>query len=263
MTEVPAAGYDVVVFENRYPALAGPGRCEVICFTCEHDTSFAGLGPRRVRTVFEAWADRTRELGALPGVEHVYCFENRGEEIGVTLPHPHGQVYAFPFMPPRTKQLAATAAAHREHSGRNLFDEVVAAEVALGQRIVGRNEHWTAFVPGFARWPFEVMIFPALRVADLAQVGPAARDAFGPVYLDVLRRLDALFGAPMPYIAAWQQAPVGDGPARADFGLHLHVLGMLRAPGKLKYRAGTETGAGAWSNDVLPETAAQLLRAAL
>ncbi|HVB41674.1 MAG TPA: galactose-1-phosphate uridylyltransferase [Streptosporangiaceae bacterium] len=259
-TEIPAADYDVVVFENRYPALTGPGRCEVICFTAEHDGSFADLSPRRVQTVFEAWADRSAELGGLAGVEHVYCFENRGEEIGVTLSHPHGQVYGFPFVPPRTQRLLASAHAHRQRTGRNLFDDLVDAELADGRRIVARNETWTAFVPRAARWPFEVMIFPAQRVTDLTQVDAAARAAFAMVYLDVLKRLDALFGAPMPYIAAWQQAPAR--AARAEFGLHLHVMAIRRAAGKLKYLAGTESGAGAWSNDVLPETAARLLREA-
>jgi UDPglucose--hexose-1-phosphate uridylyltransferase len=260
-TEIPAAGYDVVVFGNRFPALSGAGRCEVICFTDDHEASFASLSPARVRTVFEAWADRTCELGSLPEVRHVYCFENRGEEIGVTLHHPHGQVYGFPFVPPRTERLLARARAHRAETGRNLFDDVVAAEISDGRRLVTSNEHWTAFVPQSARWPFEIMIFPAVRVADLAAVGDLARTAFGPVYLDVLGRLDRLFSAPMPYIASWQQAPSGMGEAeRAEFGLHMHVTGIMRAPGTLKYLAGTESGAGAWSNDVLPELAARTLR---
>lgn len=265
-TEIPAAGYDVVVFENRFPALSGTegGRCEVICFTADHEASFGSLRPCRVRTVFEAWADRTRELLALPAVQHVYCFENRGEEIGVTLTHPHGQVYAFPFVPPRTLRLLELARAHRARTGGNLFDEVVSAELADGRRIVARNEHWTAFVPQAARWPFEVMIFPSVRVADLPAVAAPARDAFGPVYLDVLASLDALFGAPMPYIAAWQQAPgQGVSPAdREEFGLHLHVMAIMRAPGRQKYLAGTESGAGAWSNDILPEAAAAMIRSA-
>jgi UDPglucose--hexose-1-phosphate uridylyltransferase len=266
LTEIPAPDYDVVVFENRYPALsrASAGRCEVVCFTADHKTSFAGLALRRVETVFEAWADRSRELGGLPGVRNVYCFENRGEEIGVTLHHPHGQVYAFPFVPPRTARLVASAADHRRRAGGNLFDQLVADEVADGRRIVARNKHWLAFVPQFARWPFEIMIFPAVRVPDLPAVDSAARAAFGPVYIDVLRRLDALFGVPMPYMAGWQQAPctADDRVARAEFGLHLHVMGIRRAPGKVKYVAGTESGAGAWSNDVLPEEAARLLREA-
>lgn len=290
-TEIPAADYDVVVFENRFPALhstlpaapygmppvalpgirasapgsfgvqrPGSGRCEVICFTADHDASFADLGTRRVRTVLQAWADRTRELGAIGGVEHVYCFENAGEEMGVTLSHPHGQVYALPFVPPRTRQLTASAHAYRAHHGRNLFDDLVAAELADGRRIVARNEHWVAFVPVAARWPYEVMLFPAARVADIAALGDPARAAFCDVYLDVLGRLDALFGTPMPHVAAWQQAPVREVADRAEFAAHLQVLGALRARGRRKFLAGTEVGAGVWSSDVLPETAARRLR---
>jgi UDPglucose--hexose-1-phosphate uridylyltransferase len=276
-TEIPAGGYDVVVFENRFPSLrgagraaaAGPagrglayGRCEVVCFTADHDSSFARLPPRRVRTVLEAWADRSTVLGALPGIRQVYCFENRGEEIGVTLHHPHGQIYAFGFVTPRMRRMLDAAAAHTAGTGGNLFDDLVAAELAGGSRIVTRNADWVAFVPPAARWPFEVLIFPVRRVPRLPALDQSARNAFGEIYLDVLRRLDALFGAPLPYIAAWHQAPVAAGPGHQEFGLHLQVLSVRRAPGKLKYLAGTESGAGVWINDVVPETAARRLREA-
>jgi UDPglucose--hexose-1-phosphate uridylyltransferase len=294
-TEVPAPDYDVVVFENRFPALwgamagtaehglppVGPvraaesglrvdplplaeraarGRCEVVCFTAEHDGSFADLSTRRIGTVLAAWADRTRVLGDLPGVRHVYCFENRGEEVGVTLHHPHGQVYAFPFVPPRTSRLLARARAHRAGSGRNLFDDLLASELTDGRRVIACNEHWIAFVPRAARWPYEVMLFPAARVPDLPALSGPASAAFGDVYRDVLRRLDVLFGSPMPYIAAWQQAPVRGPAARAEFALHLQVLPVGRGPGEVKFLAGTESAAGVWSNDLLPETAASRLR---
>jgi len=260
-TEIPAASYDVVVFENRFPSLREPlGRCEVICFTSDHDASFAQLTPRRARTVLEAWVDRTEVLGALPEVRQVYCFENRGEEIGVTLHHPHGQIYAFPFVTPRTERMVAQA---RDYAGGNLFDDLVAAELRAGTRIVVRNEHWFAFVPEAARWPYEVRIFPVARVPDLPALGEAAREAFGPLYLDVLRRFDALFDRPAPYIAAWHQAPVKDQEARRTFAAHLQVLSIRRAPGKLKYLAGTESGMGVWINDIVPEEAAQRLREAI
>src|SRR3984885_3026132 len=129
-TEIPASSYDVVVFENRFPSLREPlGRFEVICFTSDHYSSFDRLTPARVRTVFEAWVDRTQVLSALPGTEQVYCFENRGEEIGVTLSHPHGQIYAFPFVTPRTERMVAQAAAYQ---GDNLFDDLLAAELRAG-----------------------------------------------------------------------------------------------------------------------------------
>jgi len=172
-TEIPASDYEVVVFENRFPALApssahptpadgvlatrpGAGRCEVICFTSDHDASFADLSPRRVGLVTEALIDRTAELGRLPGVEQVYCFENRGREIGVTQPHPHGQIYAFPFVTARTSRMLSSVRAHARRTGRNLFDDTIAAERAAGTRIVRAGHHWVAFVPHAARWPYEV-----------------------------------------------------------------------------------------------------------
>ena len=148
------------------------------------------------------------------------------------------------------------------HAGGNLFDDLVAAELQAGTRIVTRNEHWIVFVPEAARWPYEVRIFPAARVPDLTGVSAAARDAFGPLYLDVLRRFDALFGQPAPYIAAWHQAPVRDEIARRQFAAHLQVLTVRRAANKLKYLAGTESGMGVWINDIVPEEAAQRLREA-
>jgi UDPglucose--hexose-1-phosphate uridylyltransferase len=234
----------------------------VVCFTADHDGSFAALSPQRARTVVEAWADRTAALGAMDGIEQVYCFENRGEEIGVTLHHPHGQIYGFPFLTPRTATMLDQARRYAGQTQRNLFDDLVAGEIAAGTRIVTRNEHWTAFVPAAARWPFEVQMFPARRVPDIPALGDAERAAFCDIYLDVLHRLDGLFGVPLPYIAAWHQAPGRDELARREFGLHLQVLSVRRAPGKLKYLAGTESGMGVWINDVLPEEAAQRLREA-
>jgi UDPglucose--hexose-1-phosphate uridylyltransferase len=198
-------------------------------------------------------------LGALPETRQVYCFENRGEEIGVTLHHPHGQIYAFPFVAPRVEQMVAQA---RRYEGGNLFDDLLAAELRAGTRIVARNEHWVAFVPEAARWPYEVRIFPVARVPDLPALGEAAREAFGPLYLDVLRRFDGLFAGPTPYIAAWYQAPVKDEAARRQFAAHIQVLSIRRAAGKLKYLAGTESGMGVWINDIVPEEAAQRLREA-
>jgi len=259
-TEIPADSYDVVVFGNRFPSLREPlGRCEVVCFTSDHDSSFAQLTPQRARTVFEAWVDRTEVLSALPGIRQVYCFENRGEEIGVTLPHPHGQIYAFPFVTARLERMVAQA---RRYTDGNLFDDLVAAELRARTRIVTRNEHWIVFVPEAARWPYEVRIFPAARVPDLPSMSAPVRASFGPLYLYVLRRFDALFGKPAPYIAAWHQAPVGDEAARRQFAAHLQVLSVRRAADKLKYLAGTESGMGEWINDIVPEEAAQRLREA-
>jgi UDPglucose--hexose-1-phosphate uridylyltransferase len=256
-TEIPSDDYDVVVFENRFPALAGEtGRCEVVCFTSDHDASFATLPASRARLVIEAWVDRTAALGALHTIEQVYCFENRGPEIGVTLHHPHGQIYAYPFLTPRTRQMLSVARAMHDRGG-DLFAGVLAAERA-SDRVVTSSARWTAFVPAAARWPVEVHVFPHRRVPDLPALSSEDRDDLAVIYLDVLGRLDRLYGAPLPYIAAWHQAPVRFG--RDLMWLHLQVFSVRRAPGKLKYLAGTEAGMGAFSNDVLPEEAAAALR---
>jgi UDPglucose--hexose-1-phosphate uridylyltransferase len=259
-TEIPAPDYEVAVFENRFPAFRHPnGRCEVVCFTSDHNASFATLSLAQAETVVEAWADRTAELSAMPNVEQVFCFENFGEEIGVSLHHPHGQIFGYPFVTPRTRQMLDAARLHTAKTGRDLFADVLDRERADGSRIIAANEHWTSFVPVGARWPFEVHVFPHRKVPDIAALDAEERAAFCPIYIDVLQRFRHLFDRPLPYIAAWHQAPV-----RADHELgylHLQLFSSRRAPDKLKYLAGSEAGMGAFLNDVVPERAAEMLRA--
>jgi len=299
-SEIPAHDYDVVVFENRFPSFASPseldpenspdgngfpdttgfaertgfagsiglpdsflsrpgvGRCEVVCFTSDHDAAFSSLSPTRVRTVIEAWVARSEALAAIPEVEQVFCFENRGEEIGVTLSHPHGQIYGYPFVTPRTAQMLDSARTHLAATGRNLFADVLDAELRSGERIVASNEHWTAFVPFAARWPLEVHLYPNRQVPDLPSLTDTEREQLAAIYLDVLRRMERVHQDSLPYIAAWHQAPV-----RIDRDLaylHLELFSIRRAPGKLKYLAGSESAMGAFVNDVLPEEAARRMR---
>jgi UDPglucose--hexose-1-phosphate uridylyltransferase len=266
-TEIPAYDYQVAVFENRFPSFShrgGSGRCEVVCFTSDHAASFSSLSLSQVRLVMEAWADRTADLATLPGVEQVFCFENRGEEIGVTLHHAHGQIYGYPFVTPLTARMLAAAQRHSDRTGGDLFGEILDAERTDSVRVVAANEHWTAFVPKAARWPFEIHLYPHRNVADLPSLNMDERDAFGPLYLDVLRRLDGVYGLPMPYISGWFQAPV-QVPAPAGrnlFRLHLRLFSIRRAPGKLKYLAGSESAMGAFINDIRPEDAARMLQQA-
>jgi UDPglucose--hexose-1-phosphate uridylyltransferase len=278
-TEIPDRDYDVVVFENRFPSFAtavpdldsdivegvdmvrrapGRGRCEVVCFTADHDKSFAQLSPRRVRTVVDALADRTVELSKAPGVAQVFPFENRGEEIGVTLSHPHGQIYGYPFVPTRTARLLENSAAYQQRTGRPLMGDLLAAERKAGTRVVAESEHWTAFVPAAARWPMQVQLVPHRQVADIPALDEAQRDDFAGLYLDVLGRLDALYDKPLPYITGWHQAPVTEGRGLA--WLYLEVFSVMRSADKLKYLAGSESGMGVWINDATPEQIAQRLR---
>ena len=281
-SEIPESSYDVVVFENRFPSFSSHaeggagtahgmfehvpahGRCEVVCFTSDHEASFSSLSPERARTVIEAWADRTAELGRRADVELVFCFENRGQEIGVTLHHPHGQIYAYPFVPARTQSLVAEARRHFDRTGRLLGADILAAERADGSRMVLEGRLWSAYVPYAARWPVEVHLAPHRDVPDLVALGDEERDELAELYLELMHRLDRYYPSTdsrplrLPYIAAWHQAPVHLG--RDVSRLHLQVMSVLRAPGKLKYLAGSESGVGGWVNDVPPERIAARLR---
>ncbi|MFJ5226928.1 galactose-1-phosphate uridylyltransferase [Streptomyces sp. NPDC088400] len=263
LSEIPEPDYDVVVFENRFPSLAGDaGRCEVVCFTSDHDTSFSQIGEEQAGMVLEVWTDRTAELAELPQVEQVFPFENRGAEIGVTLGHPHGQIYAYPFATPRATLMLRSARDHRAGTGRNLFDDIVERERTEGTRVVLEGEHWVAFVPYAAHWPYEVHLYPKRRVRDLRGLDDAARTEFPQIYLELLKRFDRIFGEgepPTPYIAAWHQAPFR-AEGRDEFALHLELFTIRRTSGKLKFLAGSESGMSVFINDVPPEAAAERLR---
>jgi UDPglucose--hexose-1-phosphate uridylyltransferase len=277
MTEIPAMEYEVAVFENRFPSYVGApseahftsvtgelfraraatGRCEVVCFTDDHNASFADLAPSRVRMIVDVWAERTSELAHLSGVEQVFCFENHGEDIGVTLDHAHGQIYAYPFVASQLDRMLDNARQYRERTGRSLFDQVLSDEIR-DQRVVSQNTHWLAFVPAAARWPYEVHLYPRRRVPDLPALDSEQRDSFVPIYLDLLCRFRRLFQRETPYISAWYQAPV-----RRDrdlMHLHLKLFTIRRAENKLKYLASSESAMGAFSNDIAPERAARRLR---
>ena len=278
LTEIPEKDFEVVVFDNRSPSLRPPdgdfalpdevatdtdegvaaGKCEVICFTTNHGGSFKDLSPQRVRTLLEAWRDRTAELSKAPYIAHIAPFENRGEEIGVTLAHPHGQIYAYSYIPPRVGKMMDVAQAHKAKTGRVLFDDVVAREIRDQVRIISQNEHWVAFTPYASRYPFEIHVAPLQPVADLTELSPAACDAYPAIAIEVMQRLDGVFGIDMAYIATWHQAPVHQG--RDLLRLHWQITSVRRAPGKLKYLAGSESAMGAFIMDMKPEQSAQQLK---
>ena len=269
-SEVPN-NYDVAVFENRSPSF-GPalgeldlrglglgrtapshGRCEVVCFSPEHEGSFGSLSEGRARTVIEAWADRTSFLSSLPGVAQVFPFENRGEAIGVTLHHPHGQIYSYPYVTPRTQRLISSLEQH----GPTLFEDILQFERG-SERVVLSGEHWTAYVPFAARWPIEVHMLPHRHIPDFAATNTEERDELATMYLRLLRGIDNLYDTPTPYIAAWHQAPVNVG--RDEIRLMLQITSPRRAANKLKYLAGSEAAMGAFIGDVLPEQSAAFIR---
>ncbi|MEY3889499.1 MAG: hypothetical protein RI931_621 [Actinomycetota bacterium] len=279
LSEIPDT-FDVAVFENKSPSF-GPdlldqddldyasaadleigsvrnsvGRCEVVVFSPEHLGSLAEMSVERVRTVIDAWTDRTAELEGLPGIRQVFPFENRGQEIGVTLHHPHGQIYCYPYVTPRTEKVLASIKSY----GPNLFADTLAFE-QKSERVLIAGEHFTAYVPFAGRWPIEIHLLPHRHVQNFVQLTDEERDELAVIYSRLLRALDKIYDTPTPYISAWHQAPLV--PGGENVRLQLQITSPRRAADKLKYLAGSESAMGAFIADFPPETTAAQIREAL
>jgi UDPglucose--hexose-1-phosphate uridylyltransferase len=259
-TEIPEPDYYIAVFENRYPSYSGEqGRCEVVCYTPDHDSSLGEQTVEHISDLIAVWRDRTDELSRLPNVRYVFIFENRGEAIGVTLSHPHGQIYAYPFMPPVMVRELAASSRHMRKTGRCLYCDVLAGETK-GERTVVRNDRWIAFVPPFARWPYEVHIAPLQHREWLLDLEPADDESLALILKALLQKYDALFDMPLPYVMAMHQRPPGRRTPHHHF--HIEFYPPNRSQDKLKYLAGSELGAGAFILDARAEDTAAELRQA-
>ncbi len=274
-TEVPAETYDMVVFENKFPSLQrnppepavegtalepverSRGECEVVLYTPDHHATLAGLPLARHEHLVRVWRDRTRELMRRDDVVHVFPFENKGEAIGVTLSHPHGQIYAYPFVPPVLAREVAQSEAHRAATGRCLFCDVCARERDDGRRIVAEEDGWLAYVPFFARYPYETHLMSTRCARTLPDLDEREVRGLARILKRVLVGFDALFDVSFPYIMAVHQAPKGDAPYHA----HIEFYPPMRSKNRLKYLAGSEAGAGMFINDTLAEEKAAELRA--
>jgi UDPglucose--hexose-1-phosphate uridylyltransferase len=281
-TEVPRESYDIVVFENKFPSYTpdapepeepgssltptAPGRgvAEVVLYSDDHDATLAGMSERRIRNLVEVWADRYEELGALDYVDYVFVFENKGEAIGVTLHHPHGQIYAYPFIPPRPKKELQAAREYRSgNAGRCLHCEILAQEHEDGRRVVAKGEHFTAFIPFYAHFPYEVHVYARRCTPSIADLEAEERWDLARVLKQLLVGYDALFGFSLPYMMVMHQAPTDGEDYEGIAHFHIEFYPPNRTADKLKYLAGSETGAGAYVMDALPESTAQTLKEAV
>jgi UDPglucose--hexose-1-phosphate uridylyltransferase len=273
-TELPSGVYDVAVFENRFPSLApdvdpppsaivptrhGAGASEMIVYG-QGWTALGDLPVDHLDVVLQALADRYRELGSQDAIEYVMPFENRGVEVGMTLPHPHGQIYAYPFVPPiPAAELEHQAAYYREH-GRSLLQHHVDEELRDGRRLLYSGEHAVAFVPAFARYAYEMWIVPRRPVPSLGELSAAERRDFAVALKTALMKLDGLWSRPLPYVLVYHQAPT-DGRPHPESHLHAECYPAHRSPDRLKILAGCELGAGLFTADTLPEEKAAELQA--
>ncbi len=282
LSEIPEPNFNVVVFENRFPSfltgsdwvatdgfpdlgtqIPAHGRCEVVAFTDNHVGSLATLNTNQMSLVMSAWIDRTRELCERDGIRYVFVFENRGAEIGVTLHHPHGQIYAYPYLPATMSTQLRQSAQYFDTHGQQLLEAMLAFELTSGDRIVYQDDHWVAFVPFAARWPYEIQIHPKVARTSLMELTDAEQDAFCASYPRLIRALDSIFGVPLPYMSGWHQLPAqATQEERRDSRLFLKLISNRRAADKLKFLAGSESLMGSFINDVAAEQSARRIREA-
>jgi UDPglucose--hexose-1-phosphate uridylyltransferase len=260
-TEIPLPAFEIAVFDNRFPALQAPlGAAEVVVYTDSHEGSLGTLAPGRAEALMWVWRHRYAELGAREDVRYVLIFENRGVEVGVTLHHPHGQIYGYPFLPP----VPALELAADERLGGCAPCALLRAELQDGRRVVYENEGVVAYVPSAARWAYEAHVALREHRPSLLDCGAAELSQLAAGLQALVRGYDALFERPVPYVMVVHQAPTVRSPPETEARGHVHVefYPPLRTAEKLKYLAGSEQGAGTFISDTLPEeSAAALLEA--
>jgi UDPglucose--hexose-1-phosphate uridylyltransferase len=240
----------VRVFVNRWPSFPDD-RCEVVLYTPEHDLTFPDLGAEGARRVVDLWAERTVALGARPDVAYVLVFENRGEEVGATIDHPHGQIYAYDHVPDGPL-------AELRRAARGECPLCPAPDPALA---VAESDTWRAWVPAASAYPYGLVLAPDVHRPDLAALDGPQRDGLAELLVDVLGRVDRLFDAPLPYMLWIHQRPT-DGGLWPEAHVHLHVISPMRSPRVQRYVAAAELGSGEFVNPVVPEDAAAALRGA-
>ena len=234
--------YDVRSFVNRWPPMPND-RCEVILYTTDHNASFGSLSIEQATKVIDLWADRTSQLAARPDVDYVLAFENRGAEVGATISHPHGQIYAYDHVPERPRQLFASSWTPDE----------------TPERLIISNTEWTSFVPYASVYPTAVTLAPRQRVGDLQSLSPNQRQDLAMMLIETINRLDQLFDTPLPYMMWINQQPANR--SVSDAWMSIEIVSPWRQKGLARFIAAAEVGAGEYFNPVVPEQLAERLRA--
>ena len=274
-TELPNGNWDIAVFDNRFPSLSSApradplqqlavptapasGQCEVVVFGRDQ-TPLGQSALAHIELLFEVLADRTKTLARRPEVKYVLPFENRGAEVGVTLHHPHGQIYAYPVVPPVPARMQELATQHYAKCGRGILQDMIEDERRDGRRIVYEGTDAIAFVPVCARYPYEVWVAPIRPVPDFTALSSTQRADLARALKTVLLKYDGLWQRPFPYVMAWYQAPT-DGQPHPESHLQAQFFPPYRTRDRLKYLAGTEIAAGFFAMDALPEDKARELQ---
>lgn len=277
--KVPAH-YDVYAYDNDFPALSQTppqpddvandffrvrpayGKCEVILYSPEHDKTLPELPVSHLRKLVDLWAQRFSALRRDENIKYIFIFENRGEAVGVTMPHPHGQIYGYSVLPKKIELELASCRAYHEVNERCLLCDMRAEEETVGRRVIFENEHFACILPFFTEYPYGVYLFSKRHTDTIESLTPAERDSLAAALRETAGMLDSLFGMKFPYMMCMHNAPVNSGDASAYYHFHIEFFPPMRSADKLKYNASSETGVWAHCNPTCPEEKAQELREA-
>lgn len=248
-----------IVGDDLYIVKPSKGICEVVVYSPTHAATLSSESVEQIYKLILVWTDRFHELENHDFIDYVYIFENKGSEVGVTLPHPHGQIYAYPLVPPVIVKELTQFDAHLAKNGRCLLCDVIEKELSFGQRIVAENDAFIAVIPFFARYPYELHIYSKRHLQAFTDLEEAEPHLLAEILKQILVAFDALFDKSFPYIMAVHQRPT-DGSDYAQYHFHIEFYPPLRSAAKLKFLAGSEAGVGFFINDTLPEEKAAELR---
>jgi len=260
----PCVGFDAPLDLNLpngvYRSRPARGIARVVCYSPKHNLSLAELETVEIANLLHVWQEQYTELGGRDEIDHVLIFENRGEVVGVSNPHPHCQIYATNFVFKTIETEARVSRRHLQETKRILFQEILKAECEDGRRIIIENESAIAFIPYFARYAYEVFVAPKKTHPNIAKLSAEEVRDFAAVLKSVLVKFDNLWRMPFPYVMPLHQAPTDGGDYRG-FHFHIEFHPPLRRPNLLKYLAGPEIGGGNFLSDTAPEEKAAELRA--
>ena len=277
---VPEEGYDVFRYPNDFPALstrppapddvagglfmtqAAYGRCEVLLYDDRHDARLADLTDGHVHKLARMWRDVYNDYDGDPDIKYAYIFENKGEAVGVTMPHPHGQAYGYPFIPRIIREELTGSKEYYDKTGGCLFCDLLAREISFGRRVIHDNKYFILYTPFFAQTAYCTHITAKRHVSSIARMKDEELDALGEIVRDASGMYDALFGSPFPNMMCMHNAPT-DGGNYAFYHFHIEFIPPMRSADKQQFFASSETGAGAWCNPTCPEEKAEELREAM
>lgn len=250
---------DEEIIADFYRKRPGLGRCEVILYTQDHDKTLGDLSIVNIKALIELWKSRQEDSMKQPELKYTFTFENRGKVIGVSLAHPHGQLYAFPFVPPKIQKAVDSAREYQEKNDQCLYCKIIETEMKDKDRIVEENDEFVAFIPYFAKWPLEVHIYPKNHYSYISQIPQDQNEKFAEIIRNVVRRLDGLYGFTMPYVMAHHNAPYHVGDVNA-YHFHIEFYPPYRGPDRIKYLAGVELGTNTIINPTNPSDNAKKLK---